>query len=263
MSDIQSPLLAPGTRLSAVLITFNEADRIGECLRRLSFCDEVLVVDSHSTDGTREIAAAAGARVIDRDWPGYRSQKEFAIRAAQHDWVLCLDADEFVTAPLAAEIEILKRAGFPVHDGWNMPRTLNYFGRFLRHGLTYPDRHLRLIHRARGGWRGKEIHEHMEVGGSVGRLRGDLEHHAYRSLSHQVQKLERYAELMSHELHATGKSAGIGKVLLRPAWRFLSGFVFKLGFLDGWRGLVLSLVEANYVRQKYLRLFLLNRGFSK
>jgi glycosyltransferase involved in cell wall biosynthesis len=252
---------ASTTGLSAVIITFNEADHIGECVRRLGFCDEILVVDSHSTDNTRDLATTAGARVIERDWPGYRSQKEFAIRAARNDWVLCLDADEFVTPKLAAEIEQLKLSGFPSHDGWSMPRVLNYFGQFLWHGLTYPDRHLRLINRQRGGWRGKEIHEHMEVSGSVGRLRGDLEHHAYRSLSHQVEKLDRYAALMANELHSAGKSAGIGKILLRPVWRFLSGYLFKLGFLDGWRGLVISLVEANYVRKKYLNLFLLGRGF--
>jgi glycosyltransferase involved in cell wall biosynthesis len=248
------------SRLSAVIITHNEADRIEECIRCAKFCDEVLVVDSHSTDNTRELAAAAGARVIERDWPGFRTQKEFALRAAQHDWVLSLDADEFVSAKLRAEIEALRASGFPDCAGWNMPRQLQYFGKYLRHGLTYPDRHLRLIDRRRGSWQGREVHEHLDVSGKVGRLRGDLYHHAYRGLTHQVAKLERYAELMARELHSAGKSAGVGKVLLRPLWRFFSGFVLRLGFLDGWRGLVLSLVEANYVRQKYLKLFLLRRG---
>lgn len=247
--------------LSAVIITFNEADRIEDCIRSLAFCDEVLIVDSHSTDATREIASASGARVIERDWLGYRSQKEFAINAAHHDWVLCLDADERVTPLLRTEIEQLRSKSFPRHAGWAMPFALYYFGQFLRHGLTYPDFHLRLIDRRRGGWRGKEIHEHLEVDGTVGRLKGDIEHFAYRSLRHQLEKLERYAELMARELHARGKRAGFGKILLRPMWRFFSGFVLKLGFLDGWRGLVISLVEANYVRQKYLKLFLLHRGF--
>jgi glycosyltransferase involved in cell wall biosynthesis len=248
--------------LSAVIITYNEVDRIEACIRGANFCDEVLIVDSHSTDGTRELAAKLGARVIERDWPGYRSQKEFALQAAQNDWVLCLDADEVVTPKLRAEIEALRAAGFPRHSGWTMPRALNYFGKFLRHGLTYPDRHLRLINRVRGGWRGHEIHEYLDVSGSVGKLRGDLEHYAYRSLSHQLVKLERYADLMARALHAKGKRAGMGKILLRPLWRFFSGYVLRAGFLDGWRGLVLSLVEANYVRQKYLKLFLLNRAYA-
>jgi glycosyltransferase involved in cell wall biosynthesis len=251
----------PTTMLSAVIITFNEADRIDNCVRRLSFCDEVLVIDSHSTDGTRDIAIAAGARVIERDWPGYRSQKEFAIRAAEHDWVLCLDADECVTPKLRDELLQLRANGFPQHAGWDMPFLLCYFGKFLRHGLTYPDRHLRLIDRRRGRWAGKEIHEHLEVAGSIGHLRGDIEHFAYRSLSHQLAKLERYAELMARELHSRGKKAGLIKIVLRPYWRFFSGYVLRLGFLDGWRGLVLSLVEANYVRQKYLKLYLLAAGF--
>jgi glycosyltransferase involved in cell wall biosynthesis len=250
----------PAEGLSAVIITHNEADRIEACIASLTFCDEILIVDSHSTDATRELATAAGARVIERDWPGYRSQKEFAIRAATHDWVLCLDADERVTPRLRAEIETLRASGFPTHAGWDMPFLLNYFGAFLRHGLTYPDRHLRLIDRRRGGWAGKEIHEHLSITGSIGHLRGDIEHFAYRSLSHQLTKLERYAELMARELHTRGKKAGVIKILFRPAWRFFSGYILKLGFLDGWRGLVLSLVEANYVRQKYIKLFLLGRG---
>ena len=249
-------------KLSAVIIALNESDRIGDCVRALAFCDEVLVVDAHSTDGTREIAIAAGARVIERDWPGYRSQKEFAVRAAAHDWVLCLDADERPTPQLRTEIEQLRAENFPRHAGWEMPFLLHYFGKFLRHGSTNPDRHMRLIDRRRGGWRGKEIHEHLEVDGTVGRLRGGVEHYAYRSLGHQVSKLERYAELMAREMHARGKRAGIVKVVFRGFWRFFSGYVLRLGFLDGWRGLVFSLVEGNYTRQKYLKLFLLQRGFN-
>jgi glycosyltransferase involved in cell wall biosynthesis len=250
-------------QLSAVIVTLNEADRIVACIERLKFCDEILVVDAHSTDGTRELAAAAGARVIERDWPGYRSQKDFAVQAAAHDWVLCVDADERVSPQLRAEIEDLRARGFPKHAGWEMPFALHYFGKFLRHGTKYPDRHLRLLDRRRGGWRGREIHEHIEVDGSVGRLRGDIEHFAYRDLAHQRIKLEKYAELMAQELHARGKRAGIFKVLFRPWWRFFSGYVLRAGFLDGWRGLFLALLEANYVRLKYIRLFLLRRGLEK
>jgi len=247
--------------LSAVIITYNEADRIEDCIRSLSFCDEVLVVDSHSTDRTRELATALGARVIERDWPGYRSQKEFALREAAGDFVLCLDADERVTPDLRREIEQLREAGFPQHAGWNMPTLLHYFGRFLRHGLAYPDRRLRLVDRRRGKWGGEEIHEHLDVTGSIGQLQGALEHYAYRSLSHQIAKLERYADLMARAKYARGQRSGLVKMIFRSFWRFFSGFVLRLGFLDGWRGLVLSLVEANYVRQKYLKLFLLSRGY--
>src|SRR5215831_15089818 len=195
--------------LSAVIITHNEADRIANCIRSVAFCDEVLIVDSHSADATRDIARSLGANVIERDWPGYRSQKEFGLRAAKFDWVLCLDADEVVTAQLREEIETLRTREFPSHNGFSMPRALCYFGKFLRHGLTYPDRHVRLINRQRGGWRGEEIHEYLEVTGSVGRLHGDLEHYAYRGLHHQVTKLERYAELMAQAQYARGRRGGI------------------------------------------------------
>ena len=152
-------------------------------MRSVSFCDEIIVVDSHSADSTREIARSLGARVIERDWPGYRSQKQFAVDSAGGDWVLCLDADERVTMSCAAEIEALRAAGFaerPVGRCHGSPTTS---GRFLRHGNAYPDRLIRLFDRRRGGWIGDEIHENTRVTGRVGRLRGHLEHFSYRSLT--------------------------------------------------------------------------------
>jgi glycosyltransferase involved in cell wall biosynthesis len=249
-------------KLTACIITFNEADRIEACLRSLSFCDEILVVDSHSTDATREIAGSLGARVMERDWPGYRSQKQFAIEAASNDWVLCLDADERVSEELRTEIEGLRARGFPDHAGWSVPRITEYFGRFLRHGNTYPDRLIRLFDRRRGGWIGEEIHENTRVTGSVGRLSGHLEHFSYRSLADHQNRMVRYADLMAQALYARGKRCGLGKVLVNPQWRFFRGYVVRLGFLDGWRGLVFHLVEANYVRRKYLGLYMLSKEIN-
>src|SRR5258706_540315 len=142
---------APG--LSACIITLNEAERIGDCLASLSFCNEIVVVDAHSSDATREIAARLGARVIERDWPGYRSQKQYATDAAAHAWVLSVDADERVTPGLRAEIEALRATGFAGARGWTIPRMTEYFGRFLRHGNAWPERQIRLYDRraARGG----------------------------------------------------------------------------------------------------------------
>ena len=246
--------------LSACVITFNESDRIEDCVRSVSFCDEVIVVDSHSTDGTRERAAALGARVIERDWPGYRSQKQFAVEAAGNDWVLCVDADERVSERLRGEIERLRERGFEGFAGWSIPRITEYFGRFLRHGNAYPDRLVRLFDRRRGRWSGDEIHENTRVEGRIGRLRGHLEHFSYRSLTDHLVRMQRYAELMAGALHARGKRCGLGKVLVNPAWRFFRGYVLRLGFLDGWRGMVFALVEANYVRRKYLYLYIRSRG---
>jgi glycosyltransferase involved in cell wall biosynthesis len=249
-------------RLSACIITYNEADRIEACLRSVSFCDEIIVVDSHSTDATRQIASSLGARVVERDWPGYRSQKQFAVDTASGDWVLCLDADERVSGELRVEIEALRASGFPEHAGWSVPRITAYFGRFLRHGNTYPDRLIRLFDRRRGGWRGEEIHENTQVTGSVGRLKGHLEHFSYRSLTDHHNRMARYADLMARALFARGKRCGLLKVLFNPQWRFLRGYFLRLGVLDGWRGLVFALVEANYVRRKYLGLYLLTKGLA-
>jgi glycosyltransferase involved in cell wall biosynthesis len=246
--------------ISACVITFNEADRIEDCLRSLAFCDEILVVDSHSTDATRDCAARCGARVIERDWPGYRSQKEFAVQAARHDWVLCLDADERVTPELRTAIERCAQSGFTGAAGFLVCRITDYFGRFLRHGNAYPDRLIRLFDRRRGGFRGYEVHENTRVDGPVVRLEGHLEHFAYRSLADHTARLENYSDLMAAEMHRHGKQARYLRLFFNPWWRFVRGYVLRLGFLDGWRGLTFHLVEAGYVRQKYLKLLLLQRG---
>jgi glycosyltransferase involved in cell wall biosynthesis len=246
--------------ISACIITLDEADRIEACLASLAFCDEIVVVDSGSTDRTAELAAARGARVLHRAFDGYRSQKEFAVRAAGHDHVLCIDADERISTALRTSIETVRAAGFPA-SGYRFARATEYFGAFLRHGNAYPDRVMRLFDRRRGGFRGeREIHEHASVDGDVQTLAGDLEHRAYRSLSHQLTRLERYARRMAEHLHARGRRAHAYNIVLNPFWRFLRGYILRAGFLDGWRGLVYAYVEANYVRQKFIKLWLLGHG---
>ena len=247
--------------ISACIITFNEADRIGDCLASLAFCDEVVVVDSHSTDATREIAASLGARVIARPFDGFRSQKQFAIEQASHDWVLCLDADERVSAELRAAIEAECARGFTTAAGYRFARLSEYFGKFLRHGNAYPDRVLRLFDRRRGGWRGtREVHEAASVEGEVRTISGDLIHYPYRSLEQQLANSQRYARMMAEHDFARGKRATLGKLVLAPAWRFWRGYVLRGGFLDGWHGLVYAYVRANYVRQKTVMLWLLQNG---
>lgn len=247
--------------LTACIITFNEADRIDDCLASLAFCDEIVVVDSGSTDGTREKAVACGARVLVRPFDGYRSQKAYAVEQASHDWVLCLDADERVDDVLREAIESARAQGFAGTAGYRFARLSEYFGAFLRHGNAYPDRVLRLFDRRCGGWRGqREIHEAVSVDGVVRTLSGDLQHHPYRSLAEQMAKQERYAQMMAEHLYAQGKRATLGKILLNPCWRFVRGYVLRGGFLDGWRGLVYALVRIEYVRRKFLKLWLLQHG---
>lgn len=247
--------------ISAVIIAFNEADRIGDCLASLAFCDEVVVVDSGSTDATRAVCEAAGARVLHRDFDGFRSQKDFAVQQATHDWVLCLDADERVSPALCAAILAARAEGFRDAAGYRFARLSEYFGKFLRHGNAYPDRVLRLFDRRRGGWRGtREIHEAASVDGLVQTLPGDLIHHPYRSLAQFLTKTQRYARMMAEHDHARGKRASLAKLVLSPAWRFWRGYAFRLGFLDGWHGLVYAYLRANYVRQKTIMLWMLQHG---
>ncbi len=221
----------------------------------------MVVVDSYSSDATVAIAEAAGARVLQRPFDGFRSQKDHAVAQASHDWVLCLDADERVSPELRAAIEAARDGGFEGAAGFRFARLSDYFGKFLRHGNAYPDRVLRLFDRRRGGWRGKrEIHEAASVDGAVRTLPGDLIHYPYRSLEQQLLKTQRYARMMAEHEFARGKRATLPKLVLAPAWRFWRGYLLRGGFLDGWHGLVYAYVRANYVRQKTIMLWLLQNG---
>lgn len=250
----------PAMPLSAVVITRNEADRIAACLESLAWCDERLVVDSHSTDDTRDRAAALGARVIERDWPGFAAQKEFAVRAAAHDWVLVIDADERVSPALRAEIEALRDAGFPGAAGWSVPRCSRYLGRWIRHGTWYPDRSIRLFDRRRGRFEPKatyDLHERVVLDGPCGRLTADLLHDPYRSLSEHLQTIDRYSTIMAEGLQARGRRARVTDLVFRPLGRFLKFYVLKAGFRDGWRGFLLACLAAHYVQLRYAKLMAL------
>lgn len=249
--------------LSVCIITYNEVDRIGDCIDSVSFCDDVVVVDSGSTDGTRELAAGKGARVLERPFDGYRTQKAFTVEQAEYDWVLCLDADERVTEALRRSIEFERDKNFETAAGYRFTRLTAYFGAFLRHGNAYPDYVLRLFDRRRGGWRGeREIHESVSVDGAVHTLTGELEHYPYRSFAEQMHKQERYADMMARHLHAKGRRASLARILFNPAWRFFRGYVLKAGFLGGKRGLIYELTRLEYVRRKYVKLWLLAHGFT-
>jgi glycosyltransferase involved in cell wall biosynthesis len=246
--------------LSACVIARNEADRIGACLESLSFCDEIVVVDARSGDRTREIAAEHGARVVERDWPGHVAQKEFAIRAARHDWVLCVDADERVSPELAAEIGELRAAGFGGRAGFRLPRLSSYLGGWIRHGTWYPDPQLRLFDRRRGRWGGRDPHDRVELDTEPGSLRGHLLHHPYRDLEDHLATIDRYTTTMAQGLAQEGRRARLLDLALRPPWRFFRSYLLQGGFLDGWRGLLLASLAAHYVRLKYAKLWLHGRA---
>ncbi|MBX3027486.1 glycosyltransferase family 2 protein [bacterium] len=246
--------------ISACVVTRDEADRIEDCLRSLAWCDEVVVVDSHSTDDTRQRAAALGARVIERDWPGFAAQKEFAVRAAAHDWVLVIDADERVSEPLQAAIAARRATGFAGAAAYSLPRCSQYLGRWIRHGTWYPDRSVRLFDRRRGHFAAKatyDLHERVVVDGPVAALHEDLLHIPYRSISEHLRTIDRYTTIMAEGLHARGRRAGALDLVLHPAWRFFQFYVLKAGFRDGWRGLLLAYLAAHYVRLRYAKLLAL------
>jgi glycosyltransferase involved in cell wall biosynthesis len=256
----EPPRISSRPGLSACIIAMDEEDRIGDCIDSLAFCDEILVVDSHSRDRTRELAAQRGARVLERDWPGHVAQKEFAIRAARNDWVLCVDADERISAPLRAEIETLRVAGFPEKAGWRMSRLSSYLGRWMRRGAWVPDWQLRLFDRRRGRWGGHDPHDHVETDGPVGVLRGPLLHHPYRDLAEHLRTIDRYTTIMAEGMHGRGVRASPFDLLVRPASRFLRAYVVKLGFLEGWRGFLQACLAAHYGRMKYAKLLVLQHG---
>lgn len=240
-------------RLSVCIVAMDEEDRLADCLRSAGFADEWIVVDSHSKDRTREIAAELGARVIERDWPGHVQQKNFALDQAQHDWVLCLDADERVSPELAASIrEALARPELPA--GFECARRTWYLGRWIRHGGWYPDRKLRLFRRSAGRWGGTNPHDHVHVEGRVERLAGDLLHYSYRSLSDHLRTIDNFTTIAAREKHAAGVRAGVLDVTLRPLGKFLRMYVVRAGFLDGWPGWAAAVSGAYYVFLKYAKL---------
>jgi glycosyltransferase involved in cell wall biosynthesis len=247
-------------RLSACIVAMDEEDRLGECLDSVAFCDEIVVVDSHSRDRTREIAAAKGAKVIERDWPGHVAQKEFAVRAASNDWVLCVDADERISPELRGEVEALRAGGFPGNAGWRMRRLSSFLGRWMRHGAWVPDWQLRLFDRRRGHWGGVDPHDRVETQGPVGSFRARLLHHPYRDLPEHLRTIDRYTSIMAEGLLARGARAHAHDLVLRPAARFVRAYVLKLGFLEGWRGFLQACLAAHYGQLKYAKLLALQRG---
>lgn len=223
-------------RLSVAIITLNAADQIEACLASAAFADEIVVVDSGSIDGTPDIAARYGAHVIAHPWAGFGRQKQVAVEAARHDWVLCLDADERVSEALRADIE--RELVSPRFAAYTMPRRNRFMGRWLRHGEGYPDLSLRLFDRTRARWSDDPVHEKVLTDAPVGRLRGDLLHESETSIAQYLEKQNRYTTLQAEQMFARGKRAGLRHLVLNPLARFVKFYVVRRGFLDGAPGLV-------------------------
>ncbi|MFY9326549.1 MAG: glycosyltransferase family 2 protein [Georgfuchsia sp.] len=235
--------------ISAVLITLNAATQLEACLRSLAFCDEIVIVDSGSSDGTLDIAEQYGAKVIRSEWLGFGLQKQFAVRQARNDWVLCIDADERVSEELAQNIAATLAA--PEMRVYKFARCNRFMGRYLRHGEGYPDWSLRLFHRDQARWSDDAVHEKVLTDALVGTLRGDLLHDSAESLDNYLAKQNRYTTLAAQEALARGKRASAAKMLLSPLTRFIKFYFLRLGFLDGVPGLVHILIGCQNSFTKY------------
>lgn len=241
------------TPISGIIITRNEADRIAEAIASLACCDEVIVVDSESTDRTREIAAQCGAKVVVHAWEGYARQKNFAATQASHDWLLSLDADERLSVELANEIMEWKRRPSETSPR-SMPRRVSYFGAWIGHSGWYPDRKVRLFDRRVSKWQGDSVHEWLESRGPVLRFESDLLHFPYRSWADHLQRIDRYTRIASDAARESGRRGNPLKLVFSPPLSFLRTFVLRFGFLDGWRGAVIAYAAARYVFVRELRI---------
>jgi len=242
------------TALSAVLITQDEEEKVQAALASVAFCDEIVVVDSGSSDRTRELAEAAGARVLVRmPWPGFVAQRNAAVEAARHDWVLALDADERVTPALREEILALRARGFD-RDGYRIPRVAFYLGRWIRCTDWYPDPQLRLFDRRKGRWAGGLVHESVSLEGRVGRLAGEIEHYPYRDISDHMRKIDAYTTLWARQAFESGRRAGVLAATGATFWAFLRNYVLRGGVRLGGVGLTVSTLNAYYTFAKLAKL---------
>lgn len=232
-------------RLSVVVISKNEEERLRGCLESVAWADELIVVDAESTDKTVQIAREFTDRVYVRPWPGFAAQKNFGLDQATGEWILSLDADEEVPRELREEIEAVLAGGGCA--GYRMPRRNLFWGRWIRHGGLYPDWQLRLFRRERGRFVERVVHESVQIQGDVGRLRGALVHRSYADVADFLARADRYSTLAAEEWARSGRPVRPADLLLRPAGRFLAMYLVRAGFLDGWRGFLLAALYAYYV----------------
>ena len=238
--------------ISATIITLNEAESIARTIRSLQSADEVVVVDSGSTDATREIAASLGARVIEHPWEGFAAQKNFAARQASHDWILSLDADEELNPKAQQSVERWKSAE-PAAAGYRFARRARYLGRWVRHSGWYPDAKVRLYNRRCGGFEGEYVHESVAMNGRVETLPGEILHYTCDSLEDHRRRIEFYTGLAAEQMLARGERAGWLRRKIAPAWAFVRSYFFRLGFLDGIPGFWIAWMASRYVARKYAK----------
>jgi glycosyltransferase involved in cell wall biosynthesis len=246
--------------ISAVIISHDAASRIGQCLASVSFCDEIIVVDSGSSDGTVDLARSAGARVIEQPWLGYGPQKQIAVQQAAFDWVLCLDTDEAVSESLRSSIQMELAAPQARARVFAVARCNRFLGRWLRHGEGYPDWSVRLFHRAAARWSDDAVHEKVLTSHPVARLRGDLLHDSAETLESYLEKQSRYTSLQAERLYKDGCTVTAVHLLLSPLARFFKLYCLRMGFLDGLPGLIHVCIGCMNSFTKYAKVLALQKA---
>jgi len=241
--------------LSIVIAAKNEARNIADCVASAAFADEVLVLDSGSTDNTVALAEQAGARVVQTDWPGYGPQVARGFGLATSAWVLSLDADERITPELRQQVLAAIRSN--THDGFRIPRLSEFCGRFIHHSGWRPDYTLRLGRRELSGFTDHFLHAHMTVNGRIGELQASLIHFSYPNIHDVLEKLDRYSTGHARDMQTAGKSGSVGKAVAHGVVAFIRTYFFRLGILDGSHGLMLAIYNAEYTYYKYIKLMFL------
>jgi glycosyltransferase involved in cell wall biosynthesis len=246
-------------KISATIITFNEEANIREACESLTWADEIIVVDSGSTDKTRDVAKACGAHVIEKDWPGFATQKQFATEQALHDWVFSLDADERVSEELIASIgEVRELDGSQLADGYRIARRSYYQGRWIKGGGWYPDWQLRLFRKSRGHWDPRHIHESVKMDSEARteKLSGDILHYSVRDSAHHHRMIgERYAPLAAQQMFEEGRRTSHLKIATAAPAAFLRSYLLKGGFRDGLAGISIASFAAHHAFLKNLMLW--------
>ena len=237
-------------KITATVITLNEERNVARAIESLRCADEILIVDSGSTDRTVELAEKLGVRVLEAGWLGYAAQKNWAAEHASNEWILSLDADEALSEALEAEIWSVKKSG-PQFDAYTMPRLARYLGRWIYHSGWYPDRKIRLYHRDKAKWVGDFVHESVQTYGRVGHLQSNILHFTCESLSEHVKTMDRYTTLAAQELAARKVKVPLGKLIVDPVWTFVKSYFLQRGFLDGPEGLTIAQMAAFYTFLKY------------
>jgi glycosyltransferase involved in cell wall biosynthesis len=246
------------SQLSIIIVARNEAINIAECVRSARFAEQVIVLDSGSTDGTADLARAEGAQVQVTDWPGYGPQVNRGIDMAGGDWIFSLDADERISPELAAEIRIaIERADV---NGFRVPRTSMYCGRFIRHSGWSPDYTWRLVRRGKGRFTEHFLHAHLQVEGATGTLKQPIVHYSYRTLEDVLEKLNRYSSANARDMTTAGRTGSLGRAVAHGLWAFFRTYVLRLGFLDGRWGFMLAVSNAEGTYYRYLKLWLAQQG---